>query len=324
MTDPDIEAIPAVSAQNEHWLGEALAAALLSATFFWGMRFLLIFAVAFIPAAALPLVRLGYRRGLGAVLAAGALGAALAGAFALLLRQSPAESAVVYLAAAAVCGVAGAFARKLQPSAVFLGLCLYGALGVAGFAFAGTPSREEIGKEFDSYSKLWMDSSRQSGADPETLKSLQAALDSARTISVEHAPGLAAMLWVILAGVAFFLGLRLGRGGAPGPDFSVFRLPPLLAALFVLSGAAAALGPGEGRRIALDVLGPLLVLYFLAGLSIIAFFARRWLRTRFFRAALYVLAFCFPFSVATAGLGLFDWYFDIRRRAEKRVNGSSE
>lgn len=312
---------------SEHWLGEALAAAFLSATFFWGLRFLLIFAVAFVPAAALPLVRFGYRRGVAAVLAACAGGAAFAAAFAFVLGQKgpdAAAEAAVYLATAGVCGLAGAIAPSRSASAVFLGLCLYGAIGIAVFALAGPPERGQIEKQFDSYSKTWMDSSRQSGTDPETLKSLQAALDSARTISINYAPGLAAMLWILLAAAAFFLGLRLGRAGGPGEDFSAFRLPPHLAGLFVVSGAAAALWRGEGRRLALDVLGPLLVLYFLAGLSIIAFFARRWLRTRFFRVVLYAAAFVFPFSAATAGMGLFDWYFDVRRRAEKKMDGRSE
>ncbi|MGH9443498.1 MAG: DUF2232 domain-containing protein [Thermoanaerobaculia bacterium] len=314
-------------AAGRGWLIEALAAAFLSATFFWGLRFLLIFAVAFIPAAALPLVRFGYRRGVAAVLAAGGAGAILAGGFALLLGQKGPDAfseAVIYLATAGVCGVAGAAARSRSASAVFLGLCLYGAAAVAGFSVAGPPEGAQIGRQFDAYSKTWLDSSRQSGADPDTLKALQGALESARAISINYAPGLAVMLWILLAAVAFFLGLRLGRDGSPGWDFSGFRLPPHLAAAFVVSGAAAALWQGDGRRLALDVLGPLLVLYFLAGLSIIAFFARRWLRTRLFRVALYVLTFCFPFSAATAGLGLFDWYFDVRRRAEKQGDGRSQ
>ncbi len=314
-------------AEPRSLLGEALATAFLSATFFWGLRFLLIFAVAFVPAAALPLVRFGYRRGMAAVLAACAGGAAFAAVFALLLGQKwpdAAAEAAIYLATAGVCGLAGAIARSRSASAVFLGLCLYGSIGIAAFALAGPPERGQIEKQFDAYSKTWMDSSRQSGTDPETLKSLQSALDSARAISLDYAPGLAAMLWILLAAAAFFLGLRFGRAGGPGDDFSAFRLPPHLAGLFVLSGAGAALWRGDGRRLALDVLGPLLVLYFLAGLSIIAFFARRWLRTRFFRVALYVVAFCFPFSAATAGLGLFDWYFDVRRRADKQRDGRSE
>jgi hypothetical protein len=309
-------------------LPEALAAAFLSAFFFWGLRFFPVFGgIFYIPAAALPLVRFGFRRGVSAALAAAAGGAVLAGALALLLRQ-PGEAAiaegVIFLATAGACGLAGGLSRSRGASGVFLGLCLYGAIGVAAFVLFGPPERAQIEKKFDEYSKTWIDSSRQSGTDPETLKALQAALASAKDVSMEYAPGLATMLWILLAAIAFFLGRRLVRAGEKWEDFSQFRLPPHIAAFFVLVGATAALWRGEPRRFALDVLGPLLVLYFLAGLSIIAFFARRWLRTRFLRAALYVLAFCFPFSALTAGAGLFDWYFDFRRRAARQVSGRSE
>jgi len=65
-------------------------------------------------------------------------------------------------------------------------------------------------------------------------------------------------------------------------------------------------------------------LYFVAGLSIIAYFARRWFRTGVLRGATYVMASWFPFSAGTAVLGLFDWYFDFRERAEKRAIGRKE
>jgi len=85
-------------------------------------------------------------------------------------------------------------------------------------------------------------------------------------------------------------------------------------ALFVASGAAFGLLPGEARRIAGNILLPLLALFFVAGLSIICHFLRRWLRTRVLRAGLYALAAYFPINVGVALLGLFDWYVDFRRR----------
>jgi hypothetical protein len=36
------------------------------------------------------------------------------------------------------------------------------------------------------------------------------------------------------------------------------------------------------------------------------------------------MASWFPFSVGTAVLGLFDWYFDFREKAEKRAIGRKE
>ncbi len=304
---------------------EILAAALLSSLLFWGLRFFPILGlILFIPAAAVPLVRLGVRRGVGAALAASGGAAIVSGAFALALHQGALGEGLTLLATAGACGVAGGISRSRPPSAAFLGLCLYGALAAGASAVSAPPQRAEIDQQFNATSRIWMETSRRKGTDPETLKSMQGALDSARRISIEYAPGLLAVVWIFFASIAFFLGRWLGRTGEGGEDFSAFRLPSLLAALFVISGAIAALQGGDIRRGALDVLGPLLALYFLAGLSIIAFFARRWLRTRFFRAALYVSAFCFPVSLGTAGLGLFDWYFDFRKRAGQAGQSESK
>ncbi len=63
-----------------------------------------------------------------------------------------------------------------------------------------------------------------------------------------------------------------------------------------------------------NLLLPLLALFFVAGLSIICHFFRRWLRSRILRAGLYALAAYFPINVGVALLGLFDWYVDFRRR----------
>ena len=110
------------------------------------------------------------------------------------------------------------------------------------------------------------------------------------------------------------------RGQArPGPTadvarFEALRVPASGVALFVASGAAFGLLPGAARRIAGNILLPLLALFFVAGLSIICHFLRRWLRTRILRAGLYALAAYFPINVGVALLGLFDWYVDFRRR----------
>ena len=58
---------------------------------------------------------------------------------------------------------------------------------------------------------------------------------------------------------------------------------PPAAALFVAAGAAFGLLSGEARRVAGNLLLPLLALYFVAGLSIICHFFRRWFRARILR-----------------------------------------
>jgi hypothetical protein len=306
---------------------EILAAAFFSAAFFWGLRFVPLGVVFCIPAAALPLVRIGFRRGALAALTAVAGGALVSALISLLLRQTLSEAAVEAAAlvlTAGVCGLAGAMSRKGRMSPVFLSLCLYGGLGVAAFALFGPSEKGEIEKQFDASAKTWMEAFRQSQADPESLKSMEAAMESAKELSAEYAAGLTATLWILLAAGAFFPGRRGLERQPPAEDFSRLRLPPQVAGAFVCSGAAAAVWRGSPRTLAIDILVPLLALYFLAGLSIIAFFARRWLRMRLLRAGLYVASFFFPISLATAGLGLFDWYFDFRRKAGNPVDGRNE
>ena len=66
-----------------------------------------------------------------------------------------------------------------------------------------------------------------------------------------------------------------------------------------------------------SLLWPLAALYFVAGLSIICHFARKWFRARILRIGLYALVAYFPLNVAVGLLGIFDWYADFRRRGEK-------
>ena len=99
--------------------------------------------------------------------------------------------------------------------------------------------------------------------------------------------------------------------------FEALRVPAPVVALFAASGAGFALLRSPSRIWAGDLLLPLSALYFLAGLSIICHFARRWFRAQILRAGLYALVVYFPLNVAVGLLGLFDWYADFRRRGEK-------
>ncbi|HKB70505.1 MAG TPA: DUF2232 domain-containing protein [Thermoanaerobaculia bacterium] len=309
-------------------LAEGLAAAGLSAFFFWGLRFLPVVGIVFVPGAALPLVRLGARRGAKSALAAGAGAAALSAAIGFSITRSLPDSAgqaLALLATAGACGVAGGLARTRDASRVFLGLAIWGAVLGAGLWSAAPGSDREVQTRFDAMTSASIASLRQSGADPEAMKTWQSTAELVRGVIVRYGPGLIAGLWIAVAAAAFYLGRRFALRGPEGGGFSRLRLPPALAGLFVLAGAAAALFRGDPRRAAVDVLIPVLVLYFLAGLSIIAYFARRWFRTGVLRAAIYVMVWWLPpLWAGTAVLGLFDWYFDLRKRAEKQAIGRNE
>src|SRR4029077_10043382 len=99
--------------------------------------------------------------------------------------------------------------------------------------------------------------------------------------------------------------------------FDGLSVPPVVVLLFVAAGAGGVLPPQAVREVAGNALLPLSALYFLAGLSIICHFARKWFRARILRVGLYGLALYFPINVGVGLLGLFDWYGDFRHRGEK-------
>ena len=77
--------------------------------------------------------------------------------------------------------------------------------------------------------------------------------------------------------------------------------------------------PGPARRSRGTSCCRCSALYFVAGLSIICHFARKWFRARILRVGLYALVAYFPMNVGVALLGLFDWYVDFRRRGEEAI-----
>jgi hypothetical protein len=131
--------------------------------------------------------------------------------------------------------------------------------------------------------------------------------------------GLVGGFWILGSSVTYYAGARSARP-APSAErmrFEALSLPALLAPVFVAAGAVFALASGAARQAAGDVLIPLVALYFVAGLSIICHFARKWFRVRILRVGLYALVVYFPMNVGVTLLGLFDWYAGFRRRGEK-------
>jgi hypothetical protein len=172
---------------------------------------------------------------------------------------------------------------------------------------------------------LAMDSYARSGANAESVALARASFEAARDFAQYCVWGILGAYWVLGAAVAFYVGARLAR---PGPTadpsrFESLRVPAVGAGLFVATGAGFGLLQGEAKRVAANLLLPLLALYFVAGLSIICHFFRRWFRSRILRFGLYALAAYLPvINVGVALLGLFDWYVDFRRRGEGVVEKS--
>jgi hypothetical protein len=308
---------------------EIPAAACLSALFFAALFALPVFGTLGFPLSAVPLVRVTHRGGFlsgltSTLLAAGILfGVALASA-------GWREAIGVGGGAILVAGLPAVFAGRVRhggdPSRSFLALGALGALllvGIlAGLPAAGQPPIEtELRATFDAVIPAALESYRRSNADAATVETVRSTLSAARDFTLRYWAGLIGATWFLGAAISFYAGARAARP-APSAEavrFEGLRVPPGGAALFVGAGAAFALLQGPGRTVAGDLLLTLAALYFVAGLSIICHFARRWFRARVLRFGLYVLVAYFPMNVGVALLGLFDWYGNFRQRGEKEM-----
>jgi hypothetical protein len=277
-----------------------------------------------LPLAAVPLVRLAHRRGL----IHGLLGCALASALVLGIAWAAGGLGSGFAMAAVCAGLTvlptstvGFLRAGVDSSRCYLGLCLLGCafLGAGFAASMGRPGptfSTEVAGALDSWIPAFVDSYAKQGADSESIARMRVALESGREFARDYLWGIFGALWIVGAAISFYFGAWAARPAATAEAtrFQDLRVPAQAAALFVVSGAVFGLVPGVGRRIAGNLMLPLGALFFVAGLSIICHFLRRWLRTRILRAGLYALAVYFPINVGVALLGLFDWYVDFRRR----------
>jgi len=310
----------------------ALAAAAVFSAFFVVPGFAVVGAVV-LPLAAVPVVRLAHRQGLVAGMTACVLAAAVVlgigwagGGAGSGLGLAVAVLGLIALPTASV----GFLRAGVDPSRCYVGLCLAGcALLVAGYAASANGAGSSVSTEsaalVDQVINTQMESYARSGADAASVARARELLESVREITRNYIWGMFGVLWVIGGAIAFYVGAFAARPGATADAarFENLRVPAAGAALFVAAGAIFGLMPGEGRRLAGNLLLPLLALYFVAGLSIICHFFRRWFRSRFLRVGLYTLVAYFPpMNFGVALLGLFDWYVDFRRRGEGVIEKS--
>jgi hypothetical protein len=140
-------------------------------------------------------------------------------------------------------------------------------------------------------------------------------------------PGLVlAMAFLHAALVVYPLGIFAGLPACAlrETSFARFTTPLAAAALFVPAGLLAALGEGQARIVAVDVLLPLAVLFFLRGLAIIRALLDRGRAGIVGRALVYATIFFMPFPLLLALGGLFDEFLDIRGRLERAAAARKE
>jgi len=276
-----------------------------------------------LPLSAVPAVRLAHRRGALAALVASALAGALVAGVALAAGdRSGWARGMIAAGTAALPAVFAAVGRRTgNPSRAYLFLCAGGVAALAGLflggaAASGRPVGDEIAREFDRMIPAALESYARSGMDSETVVRVRATLETAREFSRRYWAGLLGLLWVFSAAISFYAGARAARPAPSAEEarFEGLRVPAAVAPLFVAAGAGSVLLQTGARPIAGSVLLPLSALYFVAGLSIICHFARKWFRFWLLRVGLYTLVAYFPMNVGVALLGLFDWYVDFRRR----------
>lgn len=323
---PALEQVPGHATDSaSRW--EIPLAAGLSALFFLAFLVVPLAGSLGIPFAALPPVRVAHRRGTAAgLLAAGLASAVVLG---LGLATGGSRGAVhVGLAAALTAGLPAFFAGRLRAGApasgTFLALAASGALLFSGILLAlplsgERPVGQELSTAFDAMIPAAVESYRRSNMDPETVARVRTTLLAAKDFATRYWAGLLGASWVLASAVAFYGGARAARPApsAEATRFEELRVAAPAAALFVSAGALFALLEDTIRTVAGDFLLALAALYFVAGLSIICHFARRWFRVPVLRGGLYALVAYFPMNVGVALLGLFDWYVNFRRRGEK-------
>lgn len=280
-----------------------------------------------LPFVGVPVVRIAHRNGIGAGLVAAAVAAALFGGFAWLSAGASdfvTPLATMFLAAALPAFFSGLVRGGAEPSREHLALAVSGCAVLAALLLAPAPAgsppvEDEIQKAFDASIPGVLAQYSKANVDAETMGRVKATLEASRDFAKRYWLGLLGAFWVLGSAVTYYTGAATARP-APSADrtrFEGFVLPALVAPGFVAAGAVWAVSGGVLRQAAGDVLIPLAALYFVAGLSIICHFARRWFRVRILRAGLYVLVAYPPMNVGVALLGLFDWYANFRHRGEE-------
>jgi len=330
MTSPETgtERLPSPLGRYELPLAALAASAAFSAVFL-----VPIVGILGVPLAAVPPVRLAHRQGLVAGMTACALTAAVVlglgwagGGVGAGLALALLAAGVTALPTASV----GFLRAGVEPSRCYVGLCLAGcaliaAAYTASATGAGVSVSSQVAATFDQFIPGAVEAYARSGADAAAVARIREMYEAAREFARAAIWGMFAVLWVFGSAVAFYLGALAARPGATADAarFDALRIPAAGAAIFVGAGAAFGLLSGEGRRLAGNLLLPLLALYFVAGLSIICHFFRKWFRARILRVGLYALAASyFPINCGVALLGLFDWYADFRRRGEGVIKKS--
>lgn len=126
----------------------------------------------------------------------------------------------------------------------------------------------------------------------------------------------AVLITALLLGVQVLILSRLANGHYQilGQPFIGWKAPEFLVWLLILAGFSAVFGAGLFRWIGMNGLVVLLPIYFLQGLSVVAFFFSKRGVPPFLRGVGYLLiAVLNPLPIIVTGIGVFDLWADFRK-----------
>jgi uncharacterized protein YybS (DUF2232 family) len=130
-------------------------------------------------------------------------------------------------------------------------------------------------------------------------------------------PGFAAVMIIVEAWLNFLFVRMLdpfGFAGWIGEDLSRWRLPDKTIWLMIVSLLLAVSGLDVIKAVGMNFLIVFMFVYFIQGLAIAAFYFNKFRIGPLLRALLYFLIVTpSPITLIVGGLGLFDFYFDLRR-----------
>ncbi|MFI5181825.1 MAG: DUF2232 domain-containing protein [Thermoanaerobaculia bacterium] len=161
---------------------------------------------------------------------------------------------------------------------------------------------------------------RTSGWEESAIETTARLFRMMASVIAEQLPGLVLAAAVLFAGaVVYPLGRLWGAEyrGLSEPSFARFRTPFYAAVAFIPAGAVAAFAGPDARRAAVDVILPLVALFFLRGLAIIRALLDRGRAGLFLRALVWVVVFQMPLPLVLAFGGILDEFLDVRGRVDR-------
>lgn len=266
----------------------------------------------------MPLLVLAGRKGLPLAAAVGAVGA-----FAALALQARAGAAFLFEGVAPALVMAAAVRRAKTPVPPVLagaGMSLAGLLLLLGFRVGFWPGAALIafGAHVDGVLNDVIAGLAAVGLPGEQVQGLAARMGDLRDAVVAMLPGLlvtADLLTAVLVyGIAGAIVRRSDGAAGPFPPLREWRLHDAWVWGFIGAGLLT-LVPGTAERIGLNLLVPMIGLYFVEGMAVAGALARRFRLPPTIWAFGLLLLFLQPLvAFAVAALGLFDIWCGFRHR----------